>query len=79
MVGPFVVDFCCPDAALIVEVDGGQHAAGRDADASRTAYLNELGYTVLRFWNNEVVRSEDMVLARIGDALGVRNAQSFNK
>jgi very-short-patch-repair endonuclease len=70
-IGPFVVDFCCAEAALVIEIDGGQHAANRRADASRTRYLNELGYTVLRFWNNEVLAAEESALARIADALGL--------
>ena len=49
-IGPYVADFACREAALVVELDGGQHAEnGRDA--VRTAYMNTQGYSVLRFWN----------------------------
>src|SRR5258708_35746770 len=61
---PFVADFACVEAKLIVEVDGGQHAESR-ADARRTTYVNEQGWRVLRFWNNEVLENMDGVLQRI--------------
>ncbi|WP_238475184.1 endonuclease domain-containing protein [Sphingomonas cavernae] len=51
-IGPFVVDFLCVEAGLIVELDGGQRSV--EADAPRTAYLEEQGYRLLRFWNSEV-------------------------
>jgi very-short-patch-repair endonuclease len=60
-VGPYFADFSCREAALIVELDGGQHD-GRMADLPRTAFLNREGYGVLRFWNNEVMENRDGVL-----------------
>jgi len=63
-IGPYIVDFVCREAGLIIEVDGGQHADSA-ADIVRTAYLNEQGYGVLRFWNNEVVETTDGVYAII--------------
>jgi len=66
--GPFVADFCCLSARLVVEVDGGQHNEG--TDASRTAWLNHHGFRVLRFWNNDVLTNMDGVLAVICEALG---------
>ncbi|KQX38978.1 hypothetical protein ASD04_08130 [Devosia sp. Root436] len=59
-IGPYIADFVCREAALIVEVDGGQHSENVN-DARRTAYLNAEGYSVLRFWNNEVLDSADGV------------------
>src|SRR5690349_1129422 len=67
-VGPYVVDFVCRDAKLVVEVDGGQHADSAK-DAERTAFLNQLGYRVMRFWNNEVLSNTDGVLQMIVGAL----------
>jgi len=61
-VDPFIVDFLCSEAMLIVELDGGQHAEQADADARRTTYLEERGYRVLRFWNNDVLSNTDGVL-----------------
>jgi very-short-patch-repair endonuclease len=53
-IGPYVADFACREAALVIEVDGGQHS-GNHADIGRTAYLNAQSYGVLRFWNHEVL------------------------
>jgi very-short-patch-repair endonuclease len=63
-VGPFVCDFLCRERALVVEVDGGQHADS-ERDAKRTAYLESEGYRVIRFWNNEVLENVDGVLRLI--------------
>jgi very-short-patch-repair endonuclease len=52
-VGPYFADFACPEALLIVEVDGGQHSDSQK-DLERDRFLNAAGYSVLRFWNNEV-------------------------
>jgi very-short-patch-repair endonuclease len=65
--GPYIVDFCCWERRLIVEVDGGQHSAERDAP--RTAWLESQGYRVTRFWNNEVLGNMDGVLQIIAAAL----------
>ena len=53
-VGPYFADFACREAALILEVDGSQHADS-DHDVVRTRYLNARGYSVLRCWNNDVL------------------------
>lgn len=65
-IGPYFVDFVCREAALVVELDGGQHASG-EGDARRTAVLNAQGYSVLRFWNNEIFSNRDSVLQTIVD------------
>ncbi|TVR97492.1 MAG: endonuclease domain-containing protein [Rhodospirillales bacterium] len=59
----FVADFACVEARLVVEVDGGQH--GGAADARRTAALHRHGFTVLRFWNNEVLVNTEGVIETI--------------
>ncbi|SDG53559.1 Protein of unknown function [Limimonas halophila] len=64
-IGPYVVDFVCHAYRLVIEVDGGQHAAKREADAHRTRYLEACGFTVLRFWNNEVLEDPAAVVATI--------------
>ena len=65
----FIVDFVCPDAALIVELDGGQHGEQLIYDEARTRKLQDLGYRVLRFWNNDVLKNLDSVLEVIVEAL----------
>jgi len=60
---PYVVDFYCREARLIVELDGSQHHA--EADARRTATLEQHGCLVLRFWDNQVLTDLDAVLAEI--------------
>jgi len=60
-VGPFIVDFLCLEAAMVVEVDGGIHAERADLDARRDAYLAKRGLHVLRFWNAEVATDLDRV------------------
>lgn len=64
-IGPYVVDFVCESARLIVELDGGQHADQQRADAARTAWLEAEGYRVLRFWNNEIFENLPGVAERV--------------
>src|SRR5690606_30440111 len=66
-VAGFIVDFACPERRLIVEVDGSQHADGAASryDATRTETLRVNGWTVLRFWNDDVLRDIDNVCAHI--------------
>src|ERR1051325_8501027 len=60
-VGRYVVDFFHPSARLIIEVDGGQHNES-ETDAKRDAWFRERDYTVLRFWNNDVLTNTESVL-----------------
>jgi len=64
-IGSFIVDFCCRNPKLVVEVDGGQHAERAAQDASRTRVIAEHGYTVVRFWDNDVLKNTDAVLELI--------------
>lgn len=63
--GDFIVDFLCPQARFIVELDGGQHTDRAMYDDARTIWLAEKGYRVLRFWNHEAIQNTDTVLAEI--------------
>lgn len=54
-VGPFFADFACWQAKLIVELDGGQHSVQAAYDQQRTSFLKRQGFTVIRFWNDEVL------------------------
>jgi very-short-patch-repair endonuclease len=65
----FIVDFYCPQAWLVIEVDGDIHEMQQEADALRQAYLESLGLRVLRFRNEEVLRHIDAVIERIGEVL----------
>jgi very-short-patch-repair endonuclease len=70
-IGPYVADFACMAARLIIEVDGSQH--GRDdtrrRDDARTRWLEAEGYRVLRFWNNDLTTDMDGVLEAIYAAI----------
>ena len=67
VIGPFVVDFCCLTARLIVELDGSIHDLEnmREQDAWRTKYLEERGFTVIRFTNDDVLTQSEAVIAAI--------------
>ncbi len=63
--GQYILDFVCVNAKLVIEIDGGQHAEQTAYDEMRTRYLQNLGFTVIRFWNNEVLQQTDAVLTAI--------------
>jgi very-short-patch-repair endonuclease len=67
--GRYIVDFACHRLKLVIEVDGGQHAEQRRRDSVRTRFIQQEGYRVLRFWNNEVLRNIDGVLELIQSAI----------
>jgi very-short-patch-repair endonuclease len=58
--GPFVADFACVEHRLVIEVDGGQHSESK-SDLRRTEWLNQRGWRVLRFWNNDVLANTEGV------------------
>ena len=70
-IGNYIVDFYCPSAKLIVEIDGSQHysEAGIVKDKIRDNYLTHLGFTVMRFSNKDVLGNTNGVLKRIFDHL----------
>ena len=61
----FIVDFYCAAKHLVVEVDGDIHEEQSEQDAARDAFLQERGYRVLRFRNEEVLNDIKAVLERI--------------
>ena len=69
--GPFIADFLCVEARLIVEVDGSSHyrEGAQEYDAMRDAYLKEHGFKIVRVSNSSVRTSLDFVLETIKDAL----------
>jgi very-short-patch-repair endonuclease len=66
-VGPYVVDFLCPAARLIIELDGGHHNEDEMArrDRERERWLEQEGYRIVRFWNSEITGDLTAVLERI--------------
>ena len=68
-VGTYVLDFACLDPKLAVEVDGSQHFEQVDYDERRSAWLASQGFTVLRFWANEVLSATDAVVERVVEEL----------
>ncbi len=68
-IGNFIVDFCCRERRLVIEVDGGHHLEQVESDRKRTELLEARGYIVLRFWNTDVLANTDGVLEEILNAL----------
>ena len=68
--GPYILDFISFEAMLVIEVDGGQHAESA-ADVRRDAWLAQRGYSVLRFWNNDVMVNREGVLESILNAVAL--------
>ena len=63
VIGPYVVDFYCASAKLVIELDGSQHykESGRLSDQERDAYLREMGITVVRYTNLDIHQRFDAV------------------
>jgi very-short-patch-repair endonuclease len=69
-VGPYIADFLCVQHKLVVEADGSQH--GESArDEARDAWLARNGYRILRFWNHEILKAREDVLATIAAECGL--------
>ncbi len=60
-IGPYIADFVCLKAMLVIEVDGGQHAEAHAYDSRRDDFMRGQGYRILRFWNNDVLANMDGV------------------
>jgi len=70
-IGRYIVDFYCPEKKLIIELDGWQHREENNFgyDDERTEFLENLGYRVVRFWNNEVNKNMEGVILKIMDCI----------
>jgi very-short-patch-repair endonuclease len=66
-IGKYIVDFCCPQEMLIIELDGNIHGENQQIakDEIRDNYLKNLGFTVLRFENKYVFQDPEFVLNEI--------------
>ena len=67
-VPPYVIDFCCVERRVLVELDGSQHS--QQKDAARTGYLEAQGWRVLRFWDNDVLQQTEAVIDAIWNTIG---------
>jgi very-short-patch-repair endonuclease len=68
-IGPYIVDFCCVERMMVVELDGGQHEDQRALDEARTQWLAEQGFRLLRFSDREALMETETVLAEIQNRL----------
>jgi very-short-patch-repair endonuclease len=66
---PYVVDFYCGEAKLVIELDGSQHAEATEQEVRRTRFLESRGLRVRRYWNNAVLTETETVLQDIWNAL----------
>jgi very-short-patch-repair endonuclease len=77
-IGPYVADFACREARLVIEIDGGQHAES-ERDKVRDEWLRREGWTVVRVWNSDVRDNPDgaaeAILARAAECLGGTHPQ----
>lgn len=67
VIAPYIVDFYCHELGLVIELDGSQHNTddGRAYDFERTKFLEALGFRVVRYWNNDVLKNTESVLGNL--------------
>ncbi len=70
-IGPYIVDFASYDPHIVIELDGSQHAEPGHSkrDAVRDRWLRTQGFTILRFWDTDVLANPEAVLSAILDTL----------
>jgi very-short-patch-repair endonuclease len=68
VIGQYIVDFVCYEKKLVIEADGGQHSQNQK-DILRDEWLRRQGFTVLRFWNNDVLGNLEGVYQKIEEVL----------
>jgi very-short-patch-repair endonuclease len=74
-IGKYIPDFVCIQKKLIIELDGSAHLEQEEYDEERTTTLNSLGFKVIRFWNNDVMKNMDGVILVIIQALENKNKE----
>jgi very-short-patch-repair endonuclease len=72
LIPPYIVDFCCVEKRLVVELDGGQHVQIVEHDARRTADLERRGFRVVRFWNDRLFTHKNDVQEAVLTVLSER-------
>lgn len=65
-IGPYMTNFCSLRAKIVIEVDGGPHDEDRYKDEIRSRFLEQQGFTVLRFWDTDVLGNIEGVMFSIG-------------
>ena len=75
-IGNYIVDFVAPSHKLIIELDGGQHAEQQEYDRGRDTWLRNQGYTVVRFWNHQVLTETQAVLESVRQKIQTLSALS---
>lgn len=79
VVPPFIIDMACRSAKLGIEFDGSQHVEQATADQRRTAYLERLGWRVIRLWNSDVLANPEgaaeYILSQAAECLGGTHPQ----
>jgi very-short-patch-repair endonuclease len=70
-IGPYIVDFYCPESRLIIELDGASHFRETRSvyEATRTRYLEEQGFRIIRFENRVLYKAPEFVLDKIREEL----------
>jgi len=73
-IGPYIVDFYCHKAKLVIEIDGGQHIEqqNQESDQKRTEYLGSIGVDVIRFTNRDIDHNFDGVCNEIVQAIDTK-------
>jgi very-short-patch-repair endonuclease len=74
-IGPYITDFYCAEKRLVIEIDGNQHLGNKEYDKERTIYLENLNYTVLRFWNSDIDKNIIEVVERIKKVITRQSGQ----
>jgi very-short-patch-repair endonuclease len=67
-IGPYFAHFLCREARLVIEVDGSQHI-GSDHDRQRDGFMRRCGYSVIRFWNIDILKDIEGVCGSVIAAL----------
>ena len=80
VIGQYIVDFTCREKKIIIEIDGGQHNEEPNIiyDTQRTKFLTNLGYKVIRFWNNDIDYNIEGVYQKLQDIFDVKNSTHPN-
>ncbi len=68
-IGKYIADFACIEKKLVIELDGGQHQDQQVYDEQRSAFMQEQGWQVLRFWNSDVLENLAGVLFMVSEKL----------